>query len=684
MSVPLLIIGGVLLILGLAVSAGILWAIARLLHIRRTYRRALATSVVAAALGLALTWAALRAGALLVPGHDGAIHQRPAAALLGAFAWTAAGVLIGLAVHVFSVWRFMALSGPRSIGVGALWYVGGMVAAVPTVLVVRQFLVATFIMPSGAMAPALLGYHKWVSCPQCGHVFAVGCSEEAEQQLAVQVVGCTCPNCRFDIRFGGAQSPASEQGDSFMAARTALDRALRSLQRQDLVCIDYPLQALAPARVTAGQTPTQYVERLVGLPGETVGIFYGKLYVLDAGHGPEHNDGPFRPPAMPDQEWMSPEQLGISPAEHLELSQWARDYRKQMFDFMHRDESTKLLEEGKSFHVLRKTPAQVLAMRHLVYDHDHPAADLTGAEYRRWVAAEKSSWTADDVQGFHLDAGAGEFTHWLRYRHVLRDGARDANGKPQPELITDFIGYNTSRTAPGQPRDGPNWVGDLMLECDVVCQEPRGQLVLELCRGVDRFRAQWDIASGICSLKRVHDGKEDELANGLATALRAGGVQHVRFANVDERLIVWVGDSLPFGEGVAYDPPSRRGPTRNDLEPAAIGVKGAAIGVHRLTLWRDTYYTVTPGWTDASVAPGLQPPSEPGELHELLSDSSRWDSFRSLPATTFYVQPGYYFMLGDNSPRSADSRSWGLVPESLVVGRALAIYYPFARMGRLR
>jgi len=35
-----------------------------------------------------------------------------------------------------------------------------------------------------------------------------------------------------------------------------------------------------------------------------------------------------------------------------------------------------------------------------------------------------------------------------------------------------------------------------------------------------------------------------------------------------------------------------------------------------------------------------------------------------------------YFALGDNSPRSMDSRFWGFVPDKDVVGRPLFIYYP--------
>ncbi|MBI2812773.1 MAG: signal peptidase I [Opitutae bacterium] len=49
------------------------------------------------------------------------------------------------------------------------------------------------------------------------------------------------------------------------------------------------------------------------------------------------------------------------------------------------------------------------------------------------------------------------------------------------------------------------------------------------------------------------------------------------------------------------------------------------------------------------------------------------------------VPPNSYFALGDNSPRSLDSRFWGFVPEKDVVGRPLFIYYPLtSRWGPAR
>src|SRR5262249_41388844 len=168
---------------------------------------------------------------------------------------------------------------------------------------------------------------------------------------------------------------------------------------------------------------------------------------------------------------------------------------------------------------------------------------------------------------------------------------------------------------------------------------------------------------GNCVLQRLtgttdveREKSKKELAH-AETSLKRKGTYHVRFANFDERLTVWVDRKLPFGDGVVYDPAKERGPVKaNDLEaPASIGAAGAAVSVSHLQLWRDTFYTHSPGGAYQRV--------------NILGTPR--------DVQTMYVQPGHYLCLGDNSGSSADSREWGLVPDRLLLGRALVVYFPF-------
>jgi signal peptidase I len=44
-----------------------------------------------------------------------------------------------------------------------------------------------------------------------------------------------------------------------------------------------------------------------------------------------------------------------------------------------------------------------------------------------------------------------------------------------------------------------------------------------------------------------------------------------------------------------------------------------------------------------------------------------------------YVPEDSYFMMGDNTSNSSDSRMWGFVPRTNIVGKALFVFWPFSR-----
>lgn len=45
------------------------------------------------------------------------------------------------------------------------------------------------------------------------------------------------------------------------------------------------------------------------------------------------------------------------------------------------------------------------------------------------------------------------------------------------------------------------------------------------------------------------------------------------------------------------------------------------------------------------------------------------------------IEEGYYYVLGDHRSVSNDSRSWGMVPEDLIYGKAILRYWPVRRLG---
>src|SRR5262245_17948102 len=57
------------------------------------------------------------------------------------------------------------------------------------ILFARAFTAEAYIVPTGSMAPTLLGFHRDLLCPNCGYRFAVGLDESGRAARAA------CPNC---------------------------------------------------------------------------------------------------------------------------------------------------------------------------------------------------------------------------------------------------------------------------------------------------------------------------------------------------------------------------------------------------------------------------------------------------------------------------------------------------------
>src|SRR5437660_2751125 len=58
-----------------------------------------------------------------------------------------------------------------------------------SILLFRTFAAEAYIVPTGSMAPTLLGNHRELVCPNCSYRFAMGLDEDGRAGRAV------CPNC---------------------------------------------------------------------------------------------------------------------------------------------------------------------------------------------------------------------------------------------------------------------------------------------------------------------------------------------------------------------------------------------------------------------------------------------------------------------------------------------------------
>ncbi len=553
----------------------------------------------------------------------------------------------------------------------------------------RTFEAEAFVIPTGSMASTLMGVHKDVTCEACGFQYQVGASQEEDAAEIMAAVGGrmsrqeqnkfwndvlvnsgTCPNCRYEMELRrAATDEPTYQGDRILVSKFAYQ--FDDPQRWDVIVFRYPKQSW-----------TNYIKRLVGLPGETLDVRDGDIFV--------------KPPG----------------GDEFAIARKPSDKLMAMARVVHDTEFVPMYEPGKAIYAAgwplrwQAAPDWLELINGGVVNPMARINDVNDQAGQFVVANDYKSYSAD---------GTAEGLAWLRYRHTtpdqlipVRDGQNGVNRQqsgweiikeqkefsaslpaPKTYAIQDFLAYNAGEpnvfidlSPNGTPivhdssNGTTNWVGDLIFEASLDVADSQGQIVLEAVEGGYFFRCTIDVATGeaVCSMHASSLARDEDremvfdAASGgealsearATTSLKGAGKYRVRFANVDDQLRLWVGEDDAWGdpEEVVFDTPTTYASlpmgldTDADKSAVGIGVQGTAITVSKLRLLRDTYYT--------------QPDRNPNYNGPLFVENVE-------------VPEGKLFAMGDNSDRSKDSRYFGFVDiENELIGKALYVYWPHA------
>ena len=515
----------------------------------------------------------------------------------------------------------------------------------------RTFEAEAFVIPTGSMAPTLMGRHKDLKCEKCGYPYQVSASEEVSREgqpkeYNDQIGSCTCPMCRYTMGIDGRNPQQSYSGDRIIVNKFSYQ--FNDPKRFDVIVFYFPEKA-----------SDNYIKRLAGLPNETLRIRFG-----DISTRPNN----------------AKEDGGDSQAE---------------------------------FKIARKPHDVLLTMLQPVFDNDYMPTIAKLGWPIRWLPDSTSNdpantWISDDSTNYQTD-GKADGEVWLRYHHRVPSfnqwAAADSSGKTPPnqvksQLITDFTAYDTGRTiaalkgyaAQNVDRFGLHWVGDLAVSTTADLQSNSGQLVLELIKGGRKFQCRIDAATGKAALSI--DGNDMKSFQPTAqTKIRGPGKFDLIFSNCDQELRLWVdGSVVKFDQPTTYDNLHDTVPTPLDLSPVGVASQGAKIKISHLKVMRDIYYIAMNQTSQAEFFRGynknmltdyIMLPALIGNdrTEQFFSDPSQWVALdeSNMRQVEFTLKADQFFALGDNSAKSQDSRLWGAqywVDRELLKGKALFIYWP--------
>lgn len=607
-------------------------------------------------------------------------------------------------------------------------------------LLFRGFLAEAFVIPTGSMAPTLMGAHKDLVCDQCGSSFQVGASRERSDAVTNQVVVAgVCPNCRHvnPMDLANESNDGTFNGDRILVSKYTY--AINDPERWDVIVFKFP-----------GNPKQNYIKRLVGLPNETITIRHGDVY------------------ARPTGSQETPVILRKPPSKLMAMSQlvYDTDYQAQALVDANYPSRWQPWTPGAnappedSWQVMRSSDGMTATVsaegpqqKWLRYYHRWP-------DDQQWATAQSGGSLADvdpyssrAITDFYTygsyvlvpssfvyqtppsTRGGTGFERMLNggfSKGILSPRYKSGEGPEQFRGSAEWGGQDSTRAQLG--RDGMHWVGDLILSADVETSADSQELVLELVEAGVKHHCVIDLTTGTATMliddiePRFFDGETPGSGVGAPTAqtsVRAGGQHQIRFSNCDDQLLLSVDDEVvEFDRPTTFDARRFREEVKNhpqylpehplDAAPAGIAVRGGASTIRNLTLHRDKYYISTQNsnfgiqdydmnqmWRLSGGAVSAK------DIQGVFTMPDRWAEFvgwQTRRVVTFELEEDQFFPMGDNSPESLDARCWAgtkrqmplprlvnepawkwakdhYVPRDLLVGKAIVVFWPHSWNG---
>lgn len=538
-------------------------------------------------------------------------------------------------------------------------------------LVFRGFILEAFIIPTGSMAPTLLGRHWRISSPASGLSWGVNSrTPPIELENGERLIESSDPISRAALE-SRVTEPAP--GDRILVLKWPF--ALRDPDRWDVVVFKNP------------EAPREnYIKRLVGLPGEDVWLVDGDVFVREHASGGAGEWTIARKPERVQRElWQT-----VWSSEHA----WREG-------ILHGEVGT---NEPSAYDALPPSrtaldpTSEDGAVEGETEETDAPRSDRaqssspwTGDGWV-WINNGRSLMSTSGAGALVWDSANWPITDWTPYNEPRAPTARDARRfYPVNDVRVRFVveplrspltmtirvrsgGWEIVASASADPDLGMKGYG-----AGVTVAGGERDWIRAGGVGIPPLPFFRPGARSTIDLAAFDQSAELRLDGWLVNRVYGAMTPHERLLRATGKTEAEV-DSLLS----AADDPSARGNPLADptlFTPPEISIEfSGPVTLHRLGVDRDIYYRPGVMETDPRIPARA---THPGNIATLSGERGA---------------RGEFFVLGDNSGASRDGRLWdtvnpwvaseidandGVVPRALMLGEAFFVYFPSPHVVRI-